>query len=325
MFSLSSLFVAASVLFSCAVAAPTTAVEVVPRAAKHAAASQDAPRFVAYSDKWVSGETGPPSVDTIKGFNVFVLSFLLTSGAADQAVEWEEITADQRTTIKSQYSAAGISLMVAGFGSTEEPTTAGENAASTASTMAAWVKQYDLDGLDVDYEDFTAMDKGDGSAEQWLADFTTAIRSQLPKGQYILTHAPVAPWFSVNDAFKGGAYLKVDQTVGDSIDWYNIQFYNQGTTEYTTCDTLLNTSGGTWPNSSLFEIHASGVELDKLVIGKPALSAGDANNGYIDPSTLAGCLATAKNGGWNAGVMVWQFPDAAASWIETVRSQAFPE
>ena len=74
----------------------------------------------------------------------------------------------------------------------------------------------------------------------------------------------------------------------------------EGTTEYTTCDTLLNTSGGTWPNSSLFEIHASGVDLAKLVIGKPALSAGDANNGYIDPSTLAGCLATAKNGGWSA-------------------------
>ena len=66
MFSLSSLFVAASVLFSCAVAAPAAEVEVVPRAAKHAAASQDAPHFVAYSDKWVSGETGPPSVDTIK-------------------------------------------------------------------------------------------------------------------------------------------------------------------------------------------------------------------------------------------------------------------
>lgn len=76
----------------------------------------------------------------------------MTNSAADQAAEWQEITADQRSTIKSQYSAAGISLMVAGFGSTEQPTTAGANAASTASTMAAWVKQYDLDGLDVDYE-----------------------------------------------------------------------------------------------------------------------------------------------------------------------------
>lgn len=42
--------------------------------------------------------------------------------------------------------------MVAAFGSTEQPTTAGADPTSTANTMAAWVKQYDLDGLDVDYE-----------------------------------------------------------------------------------------------------------------------------------------------------------------------------
>ena len=42
--------------------------------------------------------------------------------------------------------------MVAGFGATEEPTTAGLNAVSTANSMAAWVKKYGLDGLDVDYE-----------------------------------------------------------------------------------------------------------------------------------------------------------------------------
>jgi hypothetical protein len=31
--------------------------------------------------------------------------------------------------------------------------------------MAAWVKQYDLDGIDVDYEDFNAFAAGDGKAE----------------------------------------------------------------------------------------------------------------------------------------------------------------
>ena len=81
MFSLSSLLVAVPLLFSCSVAAPTTAIEVLPRAAKHAAASQDAPRFVAYSDKWVSGETGPPSVDTIKVriFFEYITFTILTS------------------------------------------------------------------------------------------------------------------------------------------------------------------------------------------------------------------------------------------------------
>lgn len=38
--------------------------------------------------------------------------------------------------------------------------------------------------------------------------------------------AAVAPWFS--PIYTAGSYTKVDQTVGDLIDWYNIQFYNQG-------------------------------------------------------------------------------------------------
>ena len=45
-------------------------------------------------------------------------------------------------------------------------------------------------------------------------------------GDYIVTHAPVAPWFSPGK-YPNGAYLTVDQTVGNLIDWYNVQFYNR--------------------------------------------------------------------------------------------------
>lgn len=48
------------------------------------------------------------------------MSFLLSSGAADQATEWASLTADQRTTIKTSYAAAGISLVVSAFGGTEQ-------------------------------------------------------------------------------------------------------------------------------------------------------------------------------------------------------------
>ena len=37
------------------------------------------------------------------------------------------------------------------------------------------------------------MDKGDGSAEAWIATFTTQLRSLLPKGQFILSHAREYP------------------------------------------------------------------------------------------------------------------------------------
>ncbi|KAI0644217.1 glycoside hydrolase [Trametes meyenii] len=328
MFSLSLFSVLSSLLlFRSALSAPTCELRLASRstpAPKGSADTPDAPRFVIYSDKFVSGVTGPPPVDQIKGYNVFALSFLLISGPADKAVEWTQLSDSDRASVKSDYSAAGISLIVSAFGATDAPTSSGADPSKTADTMAAWVKQFDLDGIDVDYEDFNAIDASDGKAEAWIATFTQQLRSQLPKGQFILSHAPVAPWFTVNDKFSAGAYRKVDETVGDLIDWYNVQFYNQGTTEYTTCDNLLNTAGGDWPGSALFEISGSGIDLNKLVIGKPGLSAGDANNGYIDPSTLAGCVEQAKGKGWNAGVMVWEFPDAASDWITTVRSQAFP-
>ncbi|KAF9466090.1 glycoside hydrolase superfamily [Collybia nuda] len=280
------------------------------------------PHFVIYSDKFVSGQTGPPPVSQVQGYNVFALSFLLTEGAFDKAAEWTQLSASQRSSIKSQYAAAGIKLIVSLFGSTDAPTSSGADPVATANTMAAWVKQFGLDGVDVDYEDFNAINAGDGRAEAWLASFTRQLRVQLPQGTFLLTHAPVAPWFSPNK-FGGGAYLQVHSTVGSLIDWYNVQFYNQGSSEYTTCAGLLTTSSNTWPGSALFQIAASGIPLSKLVIGKPA-TTGDASNGFMSTSTLAGCVQQAKNQGWNGGVMVWEFPDAAAAWIQSVRSLAFP-
>jgi len=80
------------------------------------------------------------------------LSFLLIEGAFDKAEEWTQLSASDRATIKSQYNAAGISLIVSLFGSTDAPTSTGADPIATANTMAAWVIQYGLDGVDVDYE-----------------------------------------------------------------------------------------------------------------------------------------------------------------------------
>jgi hypothetical protein len=51
-----------------------------------------------------------------------------------------------------------------------------------------------------------------------------------------------------------------------------VQFYNQGTTEYTTCAGLLTTSSSKWPNTAVFQLAAGGVALNKIVIGKPGNS-----------------------------------------------------
>ncbi|KAJ6591530.1 glycoside hydrolase family 18 protein [Mycena vulgaris] len=287
-----------------------------------ARATPAAPHWVVYGDQFASGTTGPPATSVVAGYNVFIISFLLTEGAWDKAFEWTTYTDAERATVKAQYAAAGIKLLVSAFGSTDVPTSSRVNPVTMATTMANWVKQYNLDGIDVDYEDFNAFDAGDGSAEAWLISFTTQLRTILPVGTYIVTHAPVAPWFAPN-IWGGGGYLKVHASVGNLIDWYNVQFYNQGTSEYTTCANLLTTSSTTWPKTALFQIGASGVPLSKLVIGKPA-TTGAANNGFMSAATLAGCLATAKGQGWTGGAMVWEYPGATAAWIKTVRASSWP-
>ncbi|KAF9064594.1 glycoside hydrolase superfamily [Rhodocollybia butyracea] len=278
------------------------------------------PWFVVYTDR---GPDPAPAVSQIQGFNVVIMSFLLSTGAADMAETWASMSASDRSTIKQQYQSAGIKLLVSAFGSTETPTTSNKDPQTVAAAMAAWVKQYGVDGIDVDYEDSAAMNKGDGKTKQWLIAFTTALRSALPQGQYILTHAPMAPWMGVNSLWKSGAYVTVNKQVGSQIDWYNTQFYNQGASEYTTCAGLLTTSSSNSPKSSVFEIQANGFDLSKIVIGKPGATA-DASNGQMSTSTLAQCVSQAKGKGWNAGVMSWKYPDANSAWISAVRSSAFP-
>ena len=105
-----------------------------------------------------------------------------------------------------------------------------------ANDLADFVTEYDLDGVDskrnfpapgdaclsllnsVDYEDLPAFKKDQGAeAVTWLATFTKALRNKLPAGQYTISHAPLAPWFS--DAYPQGGYLGVNKQVGSLIDW----------------------------------------------------------------------------------------------------------
>lgn len=72
-----------------------------------------------------------------------------------------------------------------------------------------------------------------GSADS-LA-FQKELRRLLPK-PYLISHAPVAPWFTSSSAYRSGAYVAIHQSVGDGIDFYNMQFYNQGDGVYTDCN-----------------------------------------------------------------------------------------
>jgi chitinase len=87
-----------------------------------------------------------------QGFTVFALAFVYSSSTVDNAALWTQLSAAQRASIKSEYNAAGISLIVSAFGAGPNPTSAGDDPTAAANFIANYVKTYGLDGVDVDYE-----------------------------------------------------------------------------------------------------------------------------------------------------------------------------
>lgn len=77
------------------------------------------------------------------------LSFWLLEGPADQAIAWVDTAAADQAALLDSYHAAGISLVVSAFGSTDVPTSSKADPTATANSLAAWVKANNLDGVDI--------------------------------------------------------------------------------------------------------------------------------------------------------------------------------
>jgi chitinase len=94
-----------------------------------------------------------------------------------------------------------------------------------------------------------------GTGEAWLITLTKELRRYLPQGEYILTHAPQAPYFTGTTRYPKGGYLTVDKEVGHLIDWYNIQFYNQNDCTYDSYEKLFLKNDNCWfPQTTIDDI-----------------------------------------------------------------------
>ncbi|KAJ3073797.1 hypothetical protein HDU98_000648 [Podochytrium sp. JEL0797] len=221
------------------------------------------------------------------------------------------------------YQAAGQKVLISAYGQGSTPATSGNSAINDALQLSKFVIANGLDGVDIDFEDGDSFKAG-GGGEQWLITLTQQLRALLPSPRYIISHAPQAPHFSPG-FYPNGAYLAVDKAVGHLIDFYNVQFYNQGESSYDTCTTLLTKSSGWALQTSVFEIAAQGVALDKIVIGKPLTPTNLAPSatGYMHAADLQNCLVQANGMGWGAGAMGWKLGDGGdGSWVDSL-SQAF--
>lgn len=96
--------------------------------------------------------------------------------------------------------------------------------------------------------------------------------------------------------------------VGSTIDFYNVQFYNQGNSKYDTYSLLFLTSGGYFTGTSVKEIISKGIPAKKIVIGKPVTSNDVGNSGWMDLGILGdGALKAYTDMKWYGGIMLWQY------------------
>jgi len=290
------------------------------------------PKKVMYIDyqgiNWNSPQTTVTQAVSA-GYNVVILSFLLSSGPADMAEAWVGVSqSDQQSTIQAAHAQGAIVIVSAG-GSTDSPYSSMSGAAY--GTMAAnWANANNLDGVDFDMENFgpplVAGSLNPQQTIQWLADATNTAKQILGSGK-VITHAPQAPYFGGIGGGKNpwtgstGGYSAVYEASADSTDWYNVQFYNQGASCYVDYTGLFTDSSSCspFPGTSVQEISSYGVPLSKIVVGK-YVQQGDASNGWVDPSTLGQYFNQAQSIGWNAGVMgwVWHDPTTNQQWISSI-------
>lgn len=277
------------------------------------------PKYIAYGDSYLNNNSfGVPDPNALKGFTHYNIAFWTsTDGGSDNVAEWIKASVTQRKAIVKAYNDAGIRLGMALFGETDAPLSNGEDPYKLANRITNFVKKYNLQGVDVDFEEYDAFEQK--RATKWLIPFTRQLRANLPKEQYYLSHAPIAPLFNT-DSYPLG-YTWVEQRIGDLIDFYNIQFYNQD--DYSTCHTLLVESKGEWPNTALIQLNqVYGIPFEKMIVGKPAREQ-DADNGYIDPHKLAVCLANfAVPTGWKSGCMWWEYTGDLQRVLEPVKKLA---
>jgi chitinase len=252
------------------------------------------------------------------GYNVLIMSFyvVVNHASADSALLWDQLgAAGQANALAYVHSKGGCVLMSVG-GATDNPYTL--SAASVGSEVANHALANNYDGVDFDLENIAAgFVVGSVDCATWITDVTNAARSVLGTSATI-THAPQAPYFgkigSTTDwTGATGGYTAVEKN--SKVDWYNVQYYNQGSTCYVDYTSLFVTPCSTFPDTSIQQVLANaGMSANKIVIGKPITTA-DAGSGFLDGASFGALLRQGISNGYQiGGYMGWKWETEAMTW-----------
>ena len=186
------------------------------------------------------------------------------------------------------------------------------NVPGLVQQIVSFVASIGANGVDIDFEDshaFTGKAGYDGIT--FLSELTRGLAEALPPGS-IITHAPQTPYWDKNSQYKA-AYSKLHSQVGNSVAWYNNQFYNNRRYDAdaaTKVASYLMVAGETEPTKLLM-----GVSINTKDEG--AIGLDDMTQNVIAP--LQAQFPPTPQSSEFGGVMTWEFAsDIGGAWANAI-------
>lgn len=184
-----------------------------------------------------------------------------------------------------------------------------QDTAKLADLLASFVKNNELDGVDIDYEDTAAFTGQAGyNGAQFLVSLTQELRKRLPSPNYIISHAPQPPYLEQGGYMAG--YVEVVQQAGQEIDWLNVQFYN---------NPPWSANPDQIVSSYLNYTKLPNMSPEKVITGFP-VTQNDAGSGYMPVQTIINeVIKPIQQQSSLGGIMNWQFSsDHNGDWIKAI-------
>lgn len=295
----------------------------------------------------IACQQSAPDVETIKmstprylvyyNSNASPLSAVSETDFTHVIVSFLRVTVDQTGTLQlqlpkkmegqwssvEQVRSLGKKVMVSyggGDASSAEYSALVGREAELAKLLAGFVKQHQLDGVDIDFEASDMLHRqraaGVGDGRAFLITLTQSLRDELPSPKYLLSHAPQPPYLDLD--WHDGPYLDILKQVSGVVDWVTVQYYNnpgfndplptgvESAGVLATSYTHLVGADGTlqWPSS-------------KVLIGKPIYRA-DAVSGHIPPEKVISEVIQPmlkQYGQSFGGITGWQFSTLTADHV----------
>lgn len=185
------------------------------------------------------------------------------------------------------------------------------------SDLLALLPKYPNGSYCFDYIDFDLENLEPNIDVQQFSDFFGSVATSLKRDipNVLISHAPQTPYFTSDYNNVYTAFYTAYQSV---IDWFNIQYYNNGSSN-TFEEIFLNSDNTRYPGVAVLQLIQKGIPPHVIVVGKPVNAQEGSSGGYVplnpiqESTTLSSfvqqAFQTESLSGWasEGGVMIWYF------------------